>query len=103
MFNALKPKSPILSKNNLLSSFKDIGTNGSPGLSALALAGMESKKGTETVFVRHQRRNHAKANQWRREIAVKFLRIIDQERLITAPTIIMEVTVQKVNTMQLIL
>ena len=35
------------------SSFKHIGANGSPGLSALALAGMDSKNGTDTAFI-HQ-------------------------------------------------
>ena len=35
------------------SSFKPIGANGSPGLSALALAGMDSKNGTDTAFI-HQ-------------------------------------------------
>ena len=48
----LKPKSPIWSNNLLFSLFKNhIGPNGSPGLSALALAGMESKNGTDTAFI----------------------------------------------------
>ena len=46
-----------------LPSFKEIGTNGDPGLSALAVVRRESKIGTETAFVPHEMPNYAMANQ----------------------------------------
>ena len=47
-----------------LPSFKELGTNGDPGLSALALVRWESKIGTDSAFVPHQMPNYAMANQW---------------------------------------
>ena len=46
-----------------LPSFKEIGDNGDPGLSALAVVKRESKIGTETAFVPHKMPNYAMANQ----------------------------------------
>ena len=53
-----------------LPSFKEIGTNGDPGLSALAVVRRESKIGTETAFVPHQMPNYALANQWKKRNAM---------------------------------
>ena len=59
-----KAKKPNLINGHPLHSFQEIGTNGDPGLSALALVRRESKIGTDTAFVPHQMPNYAMANQW---------------------------------------